>query len=175
VAEVLPLLYLHGMSSGDFAPALEEFFGAPAGLSASVITRLTVQWQTDREAFMARSLADRDDVYVWADGVHFNVRLAEERLCTLVIIGVRSDGTKELVAIADGLRESTESWAELLRDLRRRGMQAPVLASATAPLAYGQRCGTCSPPPGPSVAGSTRPRMCWPRSPPACTLGRGGR
>jgi hypothetical protein len=81
VAEVLPLLYLHGMSSGDFAPALEGFFGAAAGLSASVI-RLTVQWQTDREAFMARSLADRDYIYVWADGVHFNVRLAEERLCT---------------------------------------------------------------------------------------------
>jgi putative transposase len=69
VAEVLPLLYLHGMSSGDFTPALEGFFGAAAGLSASAITRLTVQWQTDREAFMARSLADRDYVYVWADGV----------------------------------------------------------------------------------------------------------
>jgi putative transposase len=128
VAEVLPLLYLHGMSSGDFVPALEGFFGAAAGLSASVITRLTTQWQAEREAFMARSLADRDYVYVWADGVHFNVRLAEERLCTLVIIGVRTDGTKELVAVADGLRESTESWAELLRDLRRRGMQAPVVA-----------------------------------------------
>jgi putative transposase len=128
VTEVLPLLYLHGMSSGDFAPALEEFFGAAAGLSASVITRLTSQWQADREAFMQRSLADRDYVYVWADGVHFNVRLAEERLCTLVVVGVRSDGAKELVAVADGLRESTESWAELLRDLRRRGMQAPVLA-----------------------------------------------
>jgi putative transposase len=128
VAEVLPLLYLHGMSSGDFVPALEGFFGAAAGLSASVITRLTTQWQAEREAFMVRSLADRDYVYVWADGVHFNVRLAEERLCTLVIIGVRTDGTKELVAVADGLRESTESWAELLRDLRRRGMQAPVVA-----------------------------------------------
>jgi putative transposase len=128
VTEALPLLCLHGMSSGDFAPALEEFFGAAAGLSASVITRLTSQWQADREAFMARSLADRDYVYVWADGVHFNVRLAEERLCTLVVVGVRSDGAKELVAVADGLRESTESWAELLCDLRRRGMQAPVLA-----------------------------------------------
>jgi transposase-like protein len=92
------------MSSGDFVPALEGFFGAAAGLSASVIGRLTVQWQAEREAFMARSLADRDYVYVWADGVHCNVRLAEERLCTLVIIGVRTDGTKELVAVADGLR-----------------------------------------------------------------------
>ena len=91
------------MSSGDFVPALEGFFGAAAGLSALVITRLTVQWQAEREAFMARSLADRDDIYVWADGVHFNVRLAEERRCTLHIIGVRTDGTKELVAVADGL------------------------------------------------------------------------
>jgi hypothetical protein len=104
VAEVLPLLYLHGMSSGDFVPALEGFLGAAAGLSASVITRLTTQWQAEREAFMAPSLADRDYLDVGADGVHFNVRLAEERLCTLVIIGVRSDGPKELVAVADGLR-----------------------------------------------------------------------
>ena len=153
VTEVLPLLYLHGMSSGDFAPALEEFFGAAAGLSASVITRLTSQWQADREAFMARSLADRDYVYVWADGVHFNVRLAEERLCTLVIIGVRTDGTKELVAVADGLRESTEGWAELLRDLRRRGMQAPVLAVGDGALGLWAALRDVFP--------ATRAQRCW--------------
>jgi transposase-like protein len=153
VTEVLPLLYLHGMSSGDFAPALEEFFGAAAGLSASVITRLTSQWQADREAFMQRSLADRDYVYVWADGVHFNVRLAEERLCTLVVIGVRSDGAKELVAVADGLRESTESWAELLRDLRRRGMQAPVLAVGDGALGLWAALRDVFP--------ATRPQRCW--------------
>ena len=153
VTEVLPLLYLHGMSSGDFAPALEEFFGAAAGLSASVITRLTSQWQADREAFMARSLADRDYVYVWADGVHFNVRLAEERLCTLVIIGVRSNGAKELVAVADGLRESTESWAELLRDLRRRGMQAPVLAVGDGALGLWAALRDVFP--------ATRAQRCW--------------
>ena len=153
VAEVLPLLYLHGMSSGDFVPALEGFFGAAAGLSASVITRLTVQWQAEREAFMARSLADRDYVYVWADGVHFNVRLAEERLCTLVIIGVRGDGTKELVAVADGLRESTESWAELLRDLRRRGMQAPVLAVGDGALGLWAALRDVFP--------ATRTQRCW--------------
>jgi putative transposase len=153
VAEVLPLLYLHGMSSGDFVPALEGFFGAAAGLSASVITRLTVQWQAEREAFMARSLADRDYIYVWADGVHFNVRLAEERLCTLVIIGVRSDGTKELVAVADGLRESTESWAELLRDLRRRGMQAPVLAVGDGALGLWAALRDVFP--------ATRTQRCW--------------
>jgi putative transposase len=153
VTEVLPLLYLHGMSSGDFAPALAEFFGAAAGLSASVITRLTSQWQADREAFMARSLADRDYVYVWADGVHFNVRLAEERLCTLVVVGVRSDGVKELVAVADGLRESTESWAELLRDLRRRGMQAPVLAVGDGALGLWAALRDVFP--------ATRAQRCW--------------
>jgi putative transposase len=89
VSEVLPLLYLHGLSSSDFVPALEGFFGSAAGLSASVVTRLTAQWQAEREAFMARCLDDRDYVYIWADGVHFNVRLAEERLCCLVIVGAR--------------------------------------------------------------------------------------
>jgi putative transposase len=153
VTEVLPLLYLHGMSSGDFAPALEEFFGAAAGLSASVITRLTSQWQADREAFMARSLADRDYVYVWADGVHFNIRLAEERLCTLVVVGVRSDGAKELLAVSDGLLESTQSWAELLRDLRRRGMQAPVLAVGDGALGLWAALRDVFP--------ATRAQRCW--------------
>jgi putative transposase len=128
VAEVLPLLYLHGLSTGDFVPALEAFFGSAAGLSAAVITRLVSQWQADHEAFSRRDLTDRDYVYVWADGIHFQVRLEQARLCCLVIVGVRADGTKELVAVADGERESTDSWAEVLRDLRRRGMQAPVVA-----------------------------------------------
>jgi putative transposase len=124
VAEVLPLMYLHGMSSGDFVPALEEFFGSAAGLSASVITRLTTDWQRERDQFAHRSLKDRDYVYLFADGVHFNVRLEEARLCALVIVGVRRDGTKELVSISDGHRESTESWADVLRGLKRRGMTA---------------------------------------------------
>jgi putative transposase len=136
VAEVLPLMYLHGMSSGDFAPALAGFFGSGAGLSASVITRLTTQWQAEQRAFAERDLRDRDFVYVWADGVHFNVRLEEDRLCCLVLVGVRVDGTKELVAIADGYRESTESWADLLRDLKRRGMRAPVLAVGDGALGF---------------------------------------
>jgi len=92
VTEVLPLLYLHGLSTGDFVPALEGFFGSAAGLSASVITRLTTAWQDEHRAFMNRNLADRDYVYIWVDGVHFNVRLEEERLCCLVIVGVRLDG-----------------------------------------------------------------------------------
>jgi len=136
VTEVLPLLYLHGMSSGDFVPALEGFFGSSAGLSASVITRLTTQWQDEHRHFSARSLKDKDFVYVWVDGVHFNVRLAEDRLCVLVMVGVRLDGTKELVAIRDGYRESKESWADLLRDLKRRGMPAPVLAIGDGALGF---------------------------------------
>jgi putative transposase len=127
VAEVLPLLYLHGLSTGDFAPALEEFFGSGAGLSAPVISRLVAAWQADYQAFCQWDLSDRDYVYCWADGVHFRVRLEQTRLCCLVIVGVRADGTKELVALADGERESTQSWAELLRDCRRRGMRAPVV------------------------------------------------
>ena len=128
VTEVLPLLYLHGLSTGDFVPALEAFFGSAAGLSAAAVGRLLASWQADYQVFCRRDLADRDYVYLWADGLHFRVRLEQARLCCLVIVGVRADGTKELVAVADGERESTESWAELLRDLRRRGMRAPVVA-----------------------------------------------
>src|SRR6266545_4313939 len=115
VAEVLPLLYLHGLSSSDFVPALTELFGSAAGLSASVICRLTTQWQAEREAFQQRDLAGVDYVYCWADGVHFSIRLGEQgRLCCLVIVGVRADGRKELVAVADGTRESTDDRDVLL-------------------------------------------------------------
>ncbi len=126
----------HGMSSGDFAPALEEFFGSAAGLSASVITRLTTDWQRERDQFAHRSLKEVDYVYLYADGIHFNVRLDEARLCVLVIVGVRVDGTKELVSITDGHRESTESWADVLRDLKRRGMRTPVLAVGDGALGF---------------------------------------
>jgi transposase-like protein len=136
VADVLPLMYLHGMSSGDFVAALEEFFGSAAGLSASVITRLTTDWQRERDQFARRSLKERDYVYLFADGIHFNVRLEEARLCALVIVGVRTDGTKELVSISDGHRESTESWADVLRGLKRRGMTAPVLAVGDGALGF---------------------------------------
>jgi len=137
VAEVLPLLYLHGLSTKDFVPALAEFFGTSAGLSAAAITRLTMSWSAEREAFMSRDLSEVDYVYCWVDGVHFTVRLGDDdRLCVLVIVGVRTDGTKELVAVADGYRESTESWAELLRDCRRRGMRAPVLAVGDGALGF---------------------------------------
>jgi putative transposase len=153
VSEVLPLMYLHGMSSGDFGPALGEFFGSDAGLSPSVITRLTKSWQEERERFANRSFADVDFVYCWADGVHFNVRLEEERLCCLVIVGVRADGTKQLVAIADGYRESTGSWEDLLRDAKRRGMRAPVVMVGDGALGMWAALRDVFP--------ETREQRCW--------------
>ena len=109
VADVLPVLYLRGLSTGDFAPALAEFFGSDAGLSASTITRLLETWAAEYTAFEGRDLSGDDYVHVWADGVHFRIRLEEDRLCALVVIGVKADGTKELLACSDGYRESTES------------------------------------------------------------------
>jgi transposase-like protein len=136
INEVLPLLYLHGLSSGDFGPALGQFLGSSAGLSAAVITKLTETWKAEQRAFAARDLSDVDYVYLWADGIHVNVRLEQHRLCLLVLIGVRADGRKELVALADGYRESVESWADLLRDCARRGMRAPVLAVGDGALGF---------------------------------------
>jgi putative transposase len=136
VTEVLPILYLRGLSTGDFAPALGEFLGTEAGLSASTITRLAEAWQAEHAEWSERDLSGLDYVYWWVDGIHFNVRLEEDRLCTLVIVGVRLDGTKELVALADGYRESTESWAELLRSVRDRGLSAPVLATGDGALGF---------------------------------------
>jgi hypothetical protein len=136
ITEVLPLLYLHGLSSGDFVPALGQFLGSSAGLSAAVITRLTETWKAEQRAFAARDLSAVDYVYLWADGIHVNIRLEEHKLCLLVMVGVRADGRKELIALADGYRESAESWADLLRDCKRRGMRAPVLAVGDGALGF---------------------------------------
>ena len=136
ITEVLPLLYLHGLSSGDFVPALGQFLGSSAGLSAPVISKLTETWKAEQRTFSARDLSGVDYVYLWVDGIHVNIRLEEHKLCLLVMIGVRADGRKELVALTDGYRESTESWADLLRDCARRGMRAPVLAIGDGALGF---------------------------------------
>ena len=137
VAEVLPVLYLRGLSTGDFREALPVLLGEDAaGLSPTTITRLTAEWEQDYHAFRQRSLAEREYVYVWVDGVHFNIRLEDDRLCTLVVLGARADGRKELIAVEDGYRESTESWLAVLRDLKRRGMRAPVLAIGDGALGF---------------------------------------
>ena len=153
VAEVLPLLYLHGLSSGDFGPALTQFLGTSHGLSAATITRLTKDWQDEARAFNARSLAATDYVYVWVDGIHLKVRLEQDKVCLLVMIGVRADGTKELIALDDGHRESTESWADLLRSCKRRGMRAPVLAIGDGALGFWAAVRNVFP--------ETREQRCW--------------
>jgi putative transposase len=153
VAEVLPLLYLHGLSSGDFGPALTQFLGSAQGLSPATITRLTKDWQDEAAAFNKLSLAETDFVYVWVDGIHLKVRLEQDKVCLLVMIGVRADGTKQLIALDDGHRESTESWADLLRNCKRRGMRAPVLAIGDGALGFWAAVRTVFP--------ETREQRCW--------------
>ena len=135
--EALPVLYLRGLSTGDFSEALGVLLGAEvSGFSATTITRLLAAWQDEYKTWRKRSLEGREYVYVWADGVYFNIRLEEDRLACLVIVGVRPDGQKEVIALEDGYRESTESWSSVLRDLKRRGMSAPVLAIGDGNLGF---------------------------------------
>src|SRR3984893_11636383 len=154
VAELLPILYLRGRSTGDFRPALEGLLGEDAaGLSPTNIARLTACWEKEYTAFRQRDLAGRDYVYVWVDGVHFNIRLEDDRLCPLVMIGARPNGEKELLAVEDGYRESTESWKALLRDLKRRGMTAPVVAVGDGALGFWAAAREVWP--------ETREQACW--------------
>jgi transposase-like protein len=153
IEAVLPLLYLHGLSSGDFVPALGQFLGSAKGLSASTITKLTETWKAEAQAFAERDLSGVDFVYLWADGIHVNVRLDDQKLCLLVMIGVRADGRKELIALTDGYREATESWADLLRDAKRRGMRAPVLAIGDGALGFWGALREVFP--------ETREQRCW--------------
>jgi putative transposase len=97
ISEVLPLLYLHGLSTGDFVPALEQFLGSASGLSPATVSRLTTQWSADHDSSQRRDLSGCDYVYMWADGVHLKVRLEEAKACVLVLLGVRADGRKELI------------------------------------------------------------------------------
>ncbi len=138
VAEVLPVLYLRGLSTGDFREALPALLGkeATAGLSPTTITRLTAAWQQEYESFRKRDIRSKRFAYIWADGVHFRIRLEDDRLCTLVLIGVREDGSKELIAVEDGYRESKESWLSVLRDLTARGVEAPLLAIGDGALGF---------------------------------------
>jgi putative transposase len=152
VSEVLPLLYLHGLSTSNFAPALEQFLGTSHGVSAATVGRLTEQWKDDAAAFSKRSLKDVDYVYLWVDGIHLKVRLEQDKVC-LLVIGVRSDGSKELVGLSDGFRESSESWADLLRDCKRRGLRAPVLAVGDGALGFWKAIRDVFP--------DTKEQRCW--------------
>ena len=156
--DLLPWLYLKGISTGDFSEALAALLGPDApGVSASTITRLKTVWEHELATWQGRSLADRPYVYFWADGVHFNVRLedtANARQCILVLMGATSDGRKELIAISDGYRESEQSWRELLLDVQARGLTtAPAVATGDGALGFWAALAKVFP--------STRPQRCW--------------
>jgi putative transposase len=138
VDALIPTLYLKGVSTGDFTDALAAILGENAsGLSATNIVRLKASWEDDYKAWRHRDLSQKRYVYWWADGVYFNVRLEDNRSCVLVLVGATEEGTKELLAVADGFRESKDSWGDLLRDLKRHGLtQAPKLAIADGSLGF---------------------------------------
>ena len=142
VEEVLPWLYLKGVSTGDFTEALEALLGPNArGLSAKTVTRLKADWWTDYEAWQKRDLGNRRFLYIWADGVYFKPRMAEEKQCVLVTVGADEYGRKELLAMTDGFRESTQSWCEVLLDLKRRGLKSdPRLAIGDGALGCEPAC-----------------------------------
>jgi putative transposase len=138
VEELIPWLYLKGISTGDFSEALASLLGPQAtGLSASTVVRLKAVWEEEFQAWNKRSLEKKEYVYVWADGVHFNIRLEEDRQCILVLMGATADGKKELIAVLDGFRESEQSWKELLLDVQARGLViAPKLAIGDGALGF---------------------------------------
>jgi transposase-like protein len=158
IDELVPWLYLKGISTGDFPEALAALLGpAAAGLSATNICRMTRVWQQEWTQWSHRSLQDKHYVYVWADGVHFHIRLEDDanaRQCILVLMGATADGRKELIGIADGYRESEQSWSELLLDLKARGLEIdPKLAVADGALGFWAACRKVWP--------ATREQRCW--------------
>jgi transposase-like protein len=152
---LLPWLYLKGVSTGDFAEALQAILGPDApGLSATTITRLKAAWEDEFAAWSQRSLAGKRYVYVWADGVHFNIRLEGGRQCILVLLGATAEGKKELIAVADGYRESEQSWKELLLDVKARGLDVePSLAIGDGALGFWKAMR--------QVWDTTKEQRCW--------------
>ena len=155
IEELLPVLYLKGISTGDFSEALKSLLGANAkGLSAGTISRLKQQWQEEHKSWSKRDLERKKYVYIWADGVYFNIRSEEAKQCILVVIGVNEHGKKELIAIEDGYRESTQSWTELLEDIYHRGLTtAPKLAIGDGALGFWNAISKVYP--------ETRHQRCW--------------
>ena len=153
--ELLPWLYLKGLSSSDFSGALTALLGPAApGLSAATICRLKERWRLEYEHWRQRSLRDKEYVYVWADGIYFGVRLEDARQCMLVVIGATKEGHKELLGLTDGYRESEASWKELLLELKERGLRVdPKLAIGDGSLGFWKAL--------PQVFGSTRTQRCW--------------
>ena len=155
IEELIPWLYLKGISTGDFQEALQALLGESAnGLSATTINRLVKIWEDEHQAWSRRSLEGKEYVYIWADGVYFNIRLEEDRQCILVIMGATADGKKELIGIWDGYRESTQSWRELLLDLKERGLElAPKLATGDGAMGFWAALREVYP--------QTREQLCW--------------
>ncbi len=155
IEELLPWLYLKGLSTGDFSTALAALLGKDArGLSAATISRLKEVWKGEYERWSKRDLTGKEYVYLWADGVHFGVRMEDASQCILVVIGATADGKKELLAMLDGYRESAESWKELLLDLKQRGLTIdPKAAVGDGALGFWKAL--------PQVFGSTREQRCW--------------
>jgi putative transposase len=155
IEELIPWLYLKGISTGDFSEALAALVGPEAkGLSASTITRLKEVWQGEFQEWNQRPLKGKEYVYVWADGVHFNIRLEEDRPCILVLMGATADGRKELIAITDGYRESEQSWKALLLDVKARGLAIdPKLATGDGALGFWKAIGQVFP--------TTQEQRCW--------------
>src|SRR6202521_327908 len=141
---LIPMLYLKGISTGDFEEALIALLGKDAGgLSASTIGRLKEAWSDEHTRWSKRDLSAKRYVYFWVDGIHVQARLEEAAQCLLVIIGATPEGKKELVGLIDGVRESAQSWKELLLDLKRRGLAMGPERSPTAPSASGRRSRRC--------------------------------
>ncbi len=155
IEELIPWLYLKGISTGDMGEALQALVGPDAGgLSATTVTRLKEVWQTQFKTWRNRSMEGKPYVYLWADGVHFNIRLEEDRLCVLVLMGATEDGTKELIAVADGYRESEQSWSALLLDVKHRGLNVdPKLATGDGALGFWAALRKVFP--------RTREQRCW--------------
>ena len=155
IEELLPWLYLKGISTGGYQEALAALLGPDApGLSPSTIVRLKKIWEQEHVAWRSRSLAGKRFVYVWADGVYFNVRLEDDRACILVLMGATADGRKELLAVHDGVRESEQSWREVLLDLKARGLEdPPELAVGDGALGFWKAVRKVWP--------RTRAQRCW--------------
>lgn len=155
IDELIPWLFLKGVSSGGFSDALTSILGPNApGLSATSVVRLKQVWEKDFEEWSKRSLANKRYAYMWVDGVHFNVRLEGERACILVVIGATADGDKELLAVHDGVREGEQSWSEVLLDLKARGLEvSPEVAVGDGALGFWKAL--------PKVFPTTRTQRCW--------------
>jgi len=155
IEELIPWLYLKGVSTGDFSEALKALVGPECpGLSATTVTRLKTVWEEEFQEWSKRSLEGKQYVYIWADGVHFNIRLEEDRQCILVLMGATADGKKELIAVVDGFRESEQSWLGLLLDVKARGLVIdPKLAIGDGALGFWKAIRQVYP--------QTREQRCW--------------